>query len=425
MSASNIIMYLLPLVVTPILSRLYVPAQFGEWGVFSSFIAILCLGQFAGFDSVLVKCKKNEVPIIATLCFFIGMFVTLLIVCTFCLGTVLGSRFFVSFPNKVILFVYLFFFIFYTIGYNLCNRYEMYTVLSINNILQGGAQAIFRVLLAIAGITIFNGLILGTTIALLVSFVFLGYSLKGFHFVYRQRHFTFYAKALIYKYRKFPLYDAPSSMLSFAAFSLPTIILASYYNKDDIGCFSIVLQLLLMPMGVIGAAMGRVYYQQLCKFNEPRQNQQTTERMFKVLGLVSIAPLLFFACGGDKLLVWFLGSRWHVAGNIALCLSLWSFPTILTQPMLPLFRYHNKQNIMLRFDILYFIGGIGSIFLCCLWGKSLYFVLLCFSVTCFLIKILLLKHIIKLGDISISKLYRFMPLWFIGVIILIGRLLME
>lgn len=35
LSSGNVLMYLIPMVVTPILSRLYTPEQFGEWGIFS------------------------------------------------------------------------------------------------------------------------------------------------------------------------------------------------------------------------------------------------------------------------------------------------------------------------------------------------------------------------------------------------------
>ena len=41
LSSGNVLMYLIPMVVTPILSRLYTPEQFGEWGIFSSTITII------------------------------------------------------------------------------------------------------------------------------------------------------------------------------------------------------------------------------------------------------------------------------------------------------------------------------------------------------------------------------------------------
>ena len=64
MSMSNIIMLLLPIVVTPILSRLYLPSDFGDWGVFSSFVSIYTLALFAGYENAIVKVTEEEILIL-------------------------------------------------------------------------------------------------------------------------------------------------------------------------------------------------------------------------------------------------------------------------------------------------------------------------------------------------------------------------
>ena len=57
-SVSNILMYMLPLFVTPILTRLYTPEAFGEWGVFSAFVAIANIGLFLGFENVIIQASN-------------------------------------------------------------------------------------------------------------------------------------------------------------------------------------------------------------------------------------------------------------------------------------------------------------------------------------------------------------------------------
>lgn len=423
-SASNILMYLLPLVVTPILSRLYTPVQYGEWGIFSSLISIICLAQFAGFDNTLVKCEKEETGLMTIICAILGVVFSLGITIVFYIGTKLNLSFFTSFPNKPLLVAYLFIYVFYTIGYNLCNRQEKYNVLSIANIVQGSSQALFRIFFGISGILIFNGLILGTTIALLNVSVFLFFSIKGTSFIVHEECRFSKIRGLVAKYKKFALYDAPSSILSFAAFNLPTLILAYYFGKKDIGCFSMVLQLLLVPMSLVGSAMGRVFYQEICKENSVTFTQQATRRMVKTLGFISILPLLFLVCGGDHILVWFLGSKWQDAGIVALSLALWSFPTILTQPLLPLFRYSGKQDIMLLYDILYFIFGVGSIYVCCQLRLSLISVLIVFSISCFLVKMLLFIQLFLIGKVRIRLIAKYIPIWSTAIAGLVARLML-
>ena len=145
--------------------------------------------------------------------------------------------------------------------------------------------------------------------------------------------------------------------------------------------------------------------------------------MLKILTVISILPLLFIACGGDKIIVLFLGSQWGTAGNVALCLSLWSFPTILTQPLLPVFRVKNKQRTLLFFDILYFTFAIGSILISCQITSNLFAILLAFSSVCFLVKLALYFKIISTSGSDITSHVKIIPLWIASLIILIIRLI--
>ena len=415
-------MYMLPLIVTPILTRLYSPEAFGEWGVFSSFVAIVNIGLFLGFENVIIQSKEEEISHITQLCIVTSICIISIIAILFYVGIKNDIRFFTDFPTPHILFLYLLLYSSYTILYNLANRYEQYYTLSFSNIVQGGSQAVFRILLAFVCLMTINGLILGTTIAQGIAAIFLLFFLFSREKILLPRTKLNFAtaKQLIAKYRNFPLYDAPASMLSFAAFNLPVIILSIYFDKATIGCFSIVLQLLLMPMSFVGSAMGKVFYQRISA--EHNSIEKTTAEMLKILTIISILPLLFIACGGDKLVVLFLGSQWESAGKVALCLSLWSFPTILTQPLLPIFRVENKQRTLLFFDVMYFTFGIGSILLLCTFINNIFLILLVYALCCFIVKCCLFFYILNLGHLSAKKFSKYYLFWAFTIGILIIRL---
>lgn len=426
MSFSNIIMYMLPILVTPILSRIYGPDPFGEWGVFSSFVAIVTIGIFLGFENTIVKVEEKNVKSILLLCLVISLSICIIIAFTFFIGTTLHINFFSNFPSSGIMVFYLVIYSIYTIFYSLCNRYEQFSSLAISHIVLGVAQAVFRILLGLFALTAINGLIIGTTIAEMLSMLFLFICITKTSSKWREQIVTISnIKNIIVKYKNFPLYDAPSSIMSFAAFNLPIIILAYFFDKQSIGCYSVVLQLLLLPMSFVGSAIGKVYYQELCQHDQTSDEiKSTTIKVVKITALISILPLLFIACGGDKIIVLFLGAKWTTAGNVALCLSLWSFPTILTQPILPLFRTLDKQRILLYYDIAYFTFGIGSIILFCFLNLSLYSILITYSIVCFTIKILLFRQILRLGNINWSTFWKYIPLWIIGIAIVIVRLVL-
>ncbi|WP_424043137.1 oligosaccharide flippase family protein [Prevotella denticola] len=425
---SNIVMLLLPLVVTPILSRLYLPAEFGEWGVFSSFVSIYTLAVFAGYENTIVKATEKEIPYTSALCIILSLSITVITTVVFYLGNAEGTRFFREFPSSGLLFFYLTAYSLHTIFSNMCNRYGRYSGIAMESIVLGSSQAGLRILFGLLVLSNINGLILGTTLAQIVTAVFL------FMYLIRIKKcrvlwaFSLQKmRAIIIKYKNFALYDAPSSILCFAGFNVPLLILVTRFNKATIGSYSIILQLLLLPMTIIGSAIGRIYYEQLCS-DETKDNrlkiQQRTIQVGKVVSLISFLPMLFLACGGDKLIVLFLGSKWTISGGVALCLAFWSFPTILTQPLIPLFRYLNKQRILFYYNSLYAIISIGTIIAGCNMSNNIYHILTFYTFTCSSVNLAMFFHVLRLANISTQVLKKYIPFWILSSIVLIIRIIL-
>ena len=428
MSMSNIVMLLLPLVVTPILSRLYHPSDFGEWGVFSSFVSIYTLAIFAGYENTIVKATEEEIPYTSALCIILSLSITCITTLIFYLCNIEGIHFFKEFPSYKLLFIYLIAYSLHTIFSNMCNRYGRYSGIAIENIVLGSSQAGFRILFGIVVLANINGLILGTTLAQIVTVIFLLIYLLRINKYKQLWTFSLHKiKAIIIKYKNFALYDAPSSILCFAGFNIPLLILVAHFNKATIGSYSIILQLLLLPMTIIGSAIGRVYYEQLCSNtteDDGKRIQQCTIQVGKIVAMISFLPMLFLACGGDKFIILFLGSKWTTSGNIALCLAFWSFPTILTQPLIPLFRYLNRQRTLFYYNCIYAIISIGSIVIGCNTSNNIYHILTLYTFTCSSVNLVMFFHMLRLANISPLAFKRYIPLWILSSIILVIRIIL-
>ncbi len=418
-------MYVLPIVVTPILSRLYSPYSFGEWGVFSSVVSIVTIVMFLSLENTIVKAEETELGNILALCCVVGMTVVGVFFASVCLLAPLMQGGSFLFDIRWVLLFYLIAYSFYIVAYNIGNRYGRYSSLATSNVIQGATQGTMRILFGVMPLVAVNGLVLGTTFAQTATAAFLVFA------VWSMCRSNAWAKisvegmrGALSKYRKFPLYDAPSNLLAFSTLNLPTIILAGTYSKASIGCFSIVLQLLLMPMSLVGSAMGKVYYQELCQAgSDSEKAQSVSASIISVLLFVSVLPLLAICCGGDRLVVMFLGKDWTDAGVVALLLALWSFPVILTQPVLPLFRVCNKQDVLLIYDLAYFAGGIGCIFACCRLGLPMHTALLSYSVVCAAVKFALFHKIARLTHFSMRDHKLAIAVWTLALCLFFIRLL--
>lgn len=405
LSSGNVLLYLLPIFVTPILSRLYLPEQFGEWGVFSSVVTIIGVILLGGFEYSLIKCEENEVKKVIRLCLFSACFVLLICVSFFVIVDVVNLSFVKNFPYPVGALVFLMVNAVTLILQNLANRYKYYWSMSLSNLVIGFSQAILRISFAFCFLFV-NGLILGTICAQILGCLFLFILLLK-----KQREMMTSSQtdlplmSVAKKFKKFPLYDAPSTLLSFASFNLPIVILASFYTKGQLGCYSMVLQLLLMPISVVGAAIGSVYYQRISANGTSDGIKTETKNLLKIVMWLSLLPTVFFCVGGDWLLVKFLGNKWQAAGGMALCLSLWSIATILTQPLLSLYRQLDKQNRMLTFNLIYFVLGIGAVLICSNLHFPLYATILIYSLFAFFPRILMFLDIVRLSGNKLSYLY--------------------
>lgn len=419
LSVSNIIMYVLPIVVTPILSRLYGPTAFGEWGIFSSFTSIVAIVMFLSIDNIIVKAEEEELGNLLVLCSGIGLMAISILCVAFTLFNIYDSVF------CYMIIIYMLAYFVYTIVYNLNNRYGNYSKLAVSNVLQGATQAVARISLGVFFLGVINGLVCGTILAEIITSLFLCVCLIKIDTSKWTTVTMRGVKNLLVKYRKFPLYDAPSNLLAFSTLNLPIIILAGTYSKSSIGCFSIVLQLLLLPMSLVGSAMGKVYYQELCSAaDDSLRIEKISESILNILLIISVIPMLLLCCGGDYLVVLFLGDSWTTAGHVALILSLWSFPVILTQPLLPLFRAYNIQNILLRYDLFYFVGGIGSLLICCYCSCSMFATLTVYAAICALVKFALFHKMASLVNYNLFNHRMALSAWVFAVCLLVVRLIL-
>ena len=427
LASSNLLMFLLPLVVTPILSRLYLPEDFGNWGVFSSTYTILNFVLFLCFEHTIIKVQHEDFTNAVALCGLTSLLITTVSFFVYILGYSLGIQFFTKFPCTSFFFGYLVVTIFSTIFLNISNRLKMYWVISISYFITGIGQALFRIIFG-ANQLFDNGLIAGTVLSHALSCLFI--------VIFVLRYFRTSSlgpqpsltgiRNVAYNNRKFPLYDAPATLLAFSAFNLPLIILSYFFDKAEIGCYSMVIHLLLLPISLIGSAIGKVYFQRLTAKDAPANNTaKISLQILRLTTILAIIPALFLLLGGEKLVIMFLGNRWTTVGGVAISLSIWSIPTVLTQPMIPIFRAFNHQNELLKYNGLYFLFGVGIVFIGSIAGWNIYMILSSFTLLCIIVKFMMLGGILQNASISWNQVFKWhikliyiltLALWIIRIV---------
>ncbi len=284
---------------------------------------------------------------------------------------------------------------------NVANRQKKYSAMAATSICNGVSQALFRILLGFFPIFSY-GLIVGNFLAQLLAIIVLFLCLKAF---FTSDFFASisWAKILLLakKYKKFPIYDAPARFIEFAVGNLALIIMSIFWAKSEIGCFSMVMQFVLIPITIIGSAMGNVYYREISENIDSSGDISTlTLKVAKICFIASVIPILFLALGGDVLLVFFLGDKWNGVAPIALCMSFFSLPVILSEPLLPIFRTLDCQELRFRVNVYNFFLSLGILLVCALLTRNLYLSLLLYSVSYAIMRLVMFSKEMLLAHIN-------------------------
>lgn len=426
LSSSSVILMFLPLLVTPILSRLYTPADYGDWGVFSSFFYIVIAFIFLSYENTIIKCNnKQDIPNLVLLCLLVSGTVILGVGVFFYIGKLLKLTFCLNFPSVPLLLAMLAIYVLHTIANNIANREMLYGKMAISSVINGVSQALLRIAFGVWPIVTY-GLIMGNLLAQIIATLFLAVFLIGGGGSRIWKQFSLkQVKNLAIEYKKFPLFDAPARLIEFAIGNLSLLIMAHFWSKDDIGSYSMIVQFILLPITMVGSAMANVYYRELSEqVDNPQHVATATKRAAKITFLLSVVPMLFLALGGDKLLVIFLGEQWVVAGKLSLCLVIYSVPVILSEPLLPIFRSLDKQEERFKLNLLCFFLTIGGLIITANLTRNIYLSVVVYASLYAFVRYLMFFRELKMAHIEIKDISPFFVIVnMLSYVVLISRLI--
>lgn len=119
-----------------------------------------------------------------------------------------------------------------------------------------------------------------------------------------------------------PKYLLPTALLGVFTLQLPVFLITAWHGVAMAGQFSMSWRLMSTPASLIGAAIGQVYYQRFAAaWPDVRAARHLTLRTWKTLALMGALPTLLVLLLGSEIFVLVLGARWAEAGHIASLLA--------------------------------------------------------------------------------------------------------
>lgn len=327
----------LPIALSPILTRLYTPEDFGVFAMYTSICAILAVLVTGKYELAIVVPKHdNEAINLVAVTAGLSLLVSLAL-----LGMVLiwgeqiaallghpevGPWFYLVPLTTLILGCY------HALNF-WANRGTHYKSMAVSRVAQSGVSGAVQVA---AGVSKFGvpGLILGQMAGQLLSTLFLAKLLVCDERKLYRRISTKRMYCVARKYIGYPKYMVPGQFMSVAATEMPLLLLTVFFGAGVAGFYSLAQRVMAAPLSLVANAIGDVYRQ---KAAEQYASQGSCLDIFlasiKRLLLFAFLPMLPVLLFGPSLFAIVFGENWRAAGEIASLLSILVFFQTVSSPL--------------------------------------------------------------------------------------------
>jgi len=342
--------------LSPIISRIYTPEDFGVLTVYSAILGMISLLGALSYDSAIPIAENDEKAInVLGLC--------LLILCISTIGLTLVlyliGKPLLNMLNAEQLLNYRFLLV---IGFFLTG---LYTVLMSWAFRQRNFKTItktkFSQSITSNGVKLGLGFLNSGANGLILGRIFsesAGITTLAAPFLRRESHLlqTISKAGMRWaakRYVRFPLFSAPGLLLVSVSSQLPSIFINSIYGAQVIGLYGFAFSIVYLPMSLIGKAIQDVFYGEAASIgkSDPRRVKKLSNKLLKRLILIGSIPLAAFVLFGPVMFSFVFGSNWFQAGEYARILSIQAFAHLIFHPISTIFGIFERQSTFLILNV--------------------------------------------------------------------------
>ena len=351
----------IPAGLSPILTRIYTPEEYGLVAVFMSVAGIFAIMATAKYDTAIIipKSDKEAVNIIALSFLFtlLASLLSLFIVYFF-------NQNIVDFLDKPEISNWLYFIPFMVVLSGINQSMQMWSTrkkrfkrISNNMIIGTATGSTFNLSFGLSGLGVL-GLLYAMFISQIVSL---------WHLVHRSfrndKQLIKYMNSssiikVAKKYKKMPLLLLPTALIDNVRIASLNILIIHFFTTAILGQLSLAFKVIRVPMTIIYSALIQVFMQKLAV--SPKEDYYRL--LIKFLGkttLIGIPLYSFMYWISPDAFAFVFGENWRFAGEIGSVVSFWMFFHIMTNPVGHFLIFVNKHEVLLFFSVLYFAMLFG------------------------------------------------------------------
>jgi len=377
---------IIPILLSPIISRLYTPVDFGIYSFVMSIgicITAITASQY-NHGIMLEKEIQNAKQVVV-----VSLVVTILISTIALIAlviTVFGFRI-TSFGEIKYVYILLPLYVLFT-GVNSSfsfwnNRNKQYKVISkgrvVSAVITSGSQVLMAFIFRDSPFFLLFGLVFGQ----FCLFIYMFFSTPD---LYKDllKNFSFFGIKLYgIKYKNFFIYTSFSDLLNILLMQLPVFILTKLVGSAHTGQFAFSNRLLAIPISFFSSSVGEVFKQHA--IDEYTKNGACSEifiKTFKGLFLFSIFPFIILFIFASDIFAFVFGEVWREAGVFTRIMTPMFFFRFTVSPLTYIYYINERQIEDFILHILMLVLIVCSLYFGYYWFKDVNIMLLIYSI-CF------------------------------------------
>jgi lipopolysaccharide exporter len=340
--------------LSPLLTRLYGPREFGVFGMFTAGVLIFNTVDSARYEIAIPLPQEEEKAeqLLVLCCVLVFVTGTLLELAVHFWGTkacallqvpVLAS-FLWLLPASMVAAGLVEAFSYFAI------RKQAFRAVAQSRLAQSAVQNVVQCTLGITGIGAI-GLLLGDTLSRIAAAITmangagLGRHLRWFTAAELRQRAT--------EYFQFPRLNAPATLLNIVALQLPFLAVPFFFGMEKAGSYFLAYRVLFLPSTLVGSAVGNVFFSETAAAEKKGAGiEGVTTRIS--LGLMAMFLPLYVALAfaGNPVFQLVFGPKWGSAGLYARLLTPAAFSAAIASPLSTVLVVKNRLGQSLALTVL-------------------------------------------------------------------------
>jgi O-antigen/teichoic acid export membrane protein len=346
--SGSVLAQMIPILVAPLLSRMYTPANYGILGLYMGITGLIAMFGTLQYAHAIVLAKdEEEAQQLIKLCLQILLgFVLFVAFTTLLFHQTIGNYF-----NSIELSLWLWMAPisilmngFSNVFGNYATRHQHYSLISMNRIISAVATTFCSLSIGYYSknpLGLFVGLWVGQIIngLLLMVMTMRKTGIQWQDIVHAK------TQSVIQRFINFPKFSLPSDFINNLTNQLPIFMLNTYGSATAVGHYNMGNRILGLPIGFIAQSFSEVFRQRAAQdYRETGSCKAIFLKTLKTLGLLSILPFALLIIWGPEIFAWVLGEKWREAGHYAQIMGVMFFFRFTVSPLTYVYYIANRQK---------------------------------------------------------------------------------